>query len=89
MKLKKRVTLGTVACVLALGSFATVRQTNEVFAATTATNTMKLVHGAYVYNKNGKRLKRFQGSRYKTHLYKGATVKFADKLESIEPAFWR
>lgn len=88
MKLKKRVVLGAigaVASVLALGSFATVSQTNEVLAATTTTNTMKLVHGAYVYNKNGKRLKRFQGSRYKTHLYKGATVKFADKLESIEP----
>ncbi|WP_278963222.1 SLAP domain-containing protein [Lactobacillus apis] len=85
MKLKKRVALNAIASVLALGTFAIVSQTNEVFAATTATNTMKLVHGAYVYNKNGKRLKRFQGSRSKTHLYKGATVKFANKLESIEP----
>ncbi|MDF7639605.1 SLAP domain-containing protein [Lactobacillus sp. ESL0791] len=86
MKLNKKLIITTTAAILALGvSVPTIEHsTTSALAATSSTNTMQLAHGAYVYNKNGKRLKKYRGSRYKTHLCKGANVQYAGAVESIK-----
>ncbi|MFK5220981.1 SLAP domain-containing protein [Lactobacillus helveticus] len=40
----------------------------------TTSNTIKLIHNAYVYDKNGKRLKTYMGSAKYTTIAKGVTV---------------
>lgn len=40
----------------------------------TTSNTIKLIHNAYVYDKNGKRLKTYMGSAKSTTIAKGVTV---------------
>ena len=40
----------------------------------TTSNTIKLTHNAYVYDKNGKRLKTYMGSAKYTTIAKGVTV---------------
>ncbi|MDF7639606.1 SLAP domain-containing protein [Lactobacillus sp. ESL0791] len=86
MKLNKKLIITTIAAVLALGVSVPVieHSATSALAATSSTNTMRLAHGAYVYNKNGKRLKKYRGSRYKTHLRKGANVQYAGTVEPID-----
>ncbi|MDF7639604.1 SLAP domain-containing protein [Lactobacillus sp. ESL0791] len=86
MKLNKKLIITTIAAVLALGVSvpAIEHSATSALAATSSTNTMQLAHGAYVYNKNGKRLKKYRGSRYKTHLRKGTNVQYAGTVESID-----
>ncbi|MDF7639899.1 SLAP domain-containing protein [Lactobacillus sp. ESL0791] len=86
MKLNKKLIITTTAAILALGVSVPVieHSATSALAATSSTNTMQLAHGAYVYNKNGKRLKKYRGSRYKTHLRKGANVQYAGTVESIK-----
>ncbi|BDR59968.1 SLAP domain-containing protein [Lactobacillus xylocopicola] len=85
MKISKKLILGAVAGTLALGGAIPLATTtsNTVTAATT-TNKLKLAHGAYVYNKAGKPLRTYRGSTWKTHLKKGATVKFTGAIEPAE-----
>ncbi|MBW7986019.1 SLAP domain-containing protein [Lactobacillus helveticus] len=40
----------------------------------TTSNTIKLIHNAYVYDKNGKRLKKYEGKAKYTTIVKGVTV---------------
>ena len=40
----------------------------------TTSNTIKLIHNAYVYDKNGKRLKKYEGKAKYTTIAKGVTV---------------
>ncbi|MDF7682150.1 FIVAR domain-containing protein [Lactobacillus sp. ESL0679] len=88
MKLSKKILLGSIAGILTLGAGFPISQqpiSTPVAAATTSsTNTLKLVHGAYVYNKKGKRLTKYRGSRYNTHLHKGTNIKYAGTIQPIE-----
>ncbi|MCT6902923.1 MAG: SLAP domain-containing protein, partial [Lactobacillus sp.] len=43
-------------------------------------NTIKLNHNAYVYDKNGKRLKTYMGSAKRTKIGKGITLNFNTKV---------
>ncbi|MBA1393769.1 hypothetical protein EQ500_07810, partial [Lactobacillus sp. XV13L] len=84
MKISKKLILGTVAGTLALGAAIPLATTSKTVTAATSTNKLKLAHGAYVYNKAGKRLRTYRGSTWKTHLKKGATVKFTGTIEPTE-----
>lgn len=88
MKLSKKILLGSIANVLALGAGFLVSQqpiSTPVAAATTSNNnTLKLIHGAYVYNKKGKRLTKYRGSWSKTHLCKGTNIKYTGTIQPIE-----
>lgn len=87
MKLSKKIIVGSLACVLALGTGIPLSNQNisPVAATTTSnTNTLKLVHGAYVYNKKGQRLTKYRGSRYNTHLRKGTNVRYTGTIQPIE-----
>ena len=45
--------------------------------------TLKLNYNTYVYDKNGKRLKSYRGSKKNTHLYKWHSVKYTGTLQPI------
>jgi hypothetical protein len=60
-------------------------KSTPITAATTSNNnTLKLIHGAYVYNKKGKRLTKYRGSWSKTHLCKGTNIKYTGTIQPIE-----
>ncbi|WEV40977.1 SLAP domain-containing protein [Lactobacillus sp. ESL0681] len=84
MKLNKKLLLGAISSVLALGVGLASTQVFNSNTVTAATNTMKLAHGAYVYNKQGKRLKKYRGSKNKTHFHKNTNVKHQGTIKSIE-----
>ncbi|BDR59856.1 SLAP domain-containing protein [Lactobacillus xylocopicola] len=85
MKISKKLILGAVAGTLALGTaIPLATTTSNTVTAATSTNKLKLAHGAYVFNKKGKRLRTYRGSTWKTHLKKGATVKFTGTIEPTE-----
>ncbi|MDF7668661.1 SLAP domain-containing protein [Lactobacillus sp. ESL0703] len=87
MKLSKKIIVGSLAGILALGTGIPLSNQNisPVAAATTTnTNTLKLAHGAYVYNKKGQRLAKYRGSQAKTYLRKNANVKYAGTIQPIE-----
>lgn len=85
MKVNQKFMLGVTAYTLVFGVVSTLaNQNSTTVAAATSTNKLKLVHGAYVYSKSGKRLRTYRGSKQKTHLKKGATVKFTGSIKPIE-----
>ncbi|WEV50837.1 SLAP domain-containing protein [Lactobacillus sp. ESL0731] len=88
MKLNKKILFSSIAGILTLGAGFPVSQrlkSTPVAAATTSNNsTLKLIHGAYVYNKKGKRLTKYRGSWSNTHLHKGTSVKYTGAIQPIE-----
>ncbi len=88
MKLSKKILLGSIAGILTLGAGLPVSQqlkSTPITAATTSNNnTLKLIHGAYVYNKKGRRLKKYCGSWSNTHLRKGTNVQYSGTVQPIE-----
>ncbi|BDR61158.1 SLAP domain-containing protein [Lactobacillus xylocopicola] len=84
MKISKKLILGAVAGTLALGAAIPLATTTSKTVTATSTNNLKLAHGAYVYNKAGKRLRTYRGSTWKTHLKKGAPLKFTGAIEPTE-----
>ena len=45
---------------------------------------LKLNYNSYVYDKNGKRLYKFRGSKKNTHLRKGTPLKYSGSVEKID-----
>ena len=84
MKLKQKAAIGSVVSIFALGLVANLSLGAQPIEATEETNEITLAHNAYVYNKHGKRLSKFQGSKQKAHLKKGLSVPFVGKIEPIE-----
>ncbi|MDF7638122.1 SLAP domain-containing protein [Lactobacillus sp. ESL0791] len=80
MKIGKKFILGIIVSALV----ATPVPVNLKTVSAATTNTIKLVHGAYVYSKKGKRLRTYLGSKYKTHFHEGAVVKYTGKVEPIQ-----
>ena len=71
-----------VSPVLSASQAVVVQAANKTTAKkkTTKKNTIKLSHNAYVYDKNGKRLKTYMGSAKNTKIAKGITLSFSSKV---------
>ena len=73
-----------VSPVLSASQAQTVQAAKAKKSATTKTtskkNTIKLSRNAYVYDKNGKRLKTYMGSAKNTKIGKGVTLKYSEKV---------
>lgn len=84
--MKKRQKIFTLIGVnfLLLGSFASfVKDPDTSVIAASSTSKLSLSHNSYVYNKNGKRLKKSKAS--KTYFKQGEEVKGAEAVQPIEP----
>ncbi|TSO26734.1 SLAP domain-containing protein [Lactobacillus sp. LL6] len=90
MKLNKKIIIGATA--LTLGSLSVVaintNNSNYVSASTTSTKEttvkLRLNHNSYVYDKNGKRLKKYKGKKALIKKSQKLTVK--GKIEPIQKA---
>lgn len=72
-----------VSPVIGAGQFTVVQAADKVATKknnNSKQNTIKLSHNAYVYDKNGKRLKTYMGSAKNTKIGKGITLTFNGKV---------
>lgn len=89
MKLSKKVIISAIGLALGGVSLATTSfdtNANVANAATSTTKTttvkLRLNHNSYVYDKNGKRLKKYKGKS--ALIKKSKTVTFKGKIEPIK-----
>ena len=72
-----------VSPVIGAGQFTVVQAADKVATKrnnNSKQNTIKLSHNAYVYDKNGKRLKTYMGSAKNTKIGKGITLTYNGKV---------
>lgn len=67
--------LGSAQGVNAATSTKSAKKTTSSKSSSKSSNSITLTHNAYVYDKNGKRLKTYMGSAKYTTIAKGVTVK--------------
>lgn len=84
MKFKQKALIGSVISVLLLSAGVVLSNSAKPAVSAQVANEMTLAHNSYVYNKSGKRLSKFQGSKKKTYLKKGSRVHFIEKIEQIK-----
>lgn len=88
MKISRKLLMVSAAALIGVSPVLSASQAVVVQAAnkttakkkTTKKNTIKLSHNAYVYDKNGKRLKTYMGSAKNTKIAKGITLSFSSKV---------
>ncbi|MDF7638306.1 SLAP domain-containing protein [Lactobacillus sp. ESL0791] len=90
MKKKRKLIMLSVAALLAIDPVITITKNVGVTVQaaddkkTSAKGTIKLNRNAYVYDKNGKRLSTYMGSKENTLIGKGVSLKYAEPPVSID-----
>ncbi|MBA1392428.1 cell division protein, partial [Lactobacillus sp. XV13L] len=81
MKLSHKLMMVSTAALIGASPVISASQPLLVHAANKASQkgTIKLSHNAYVFDKNGKRLKTYMGSAANTKIGKGQTLKYKGK----------